>query len=267
MALHISEYNALTALNLPAEPAASTQVVEIGDQSAASKPFIAGVKVVRLHADAPCAFKFGKDPVASEDDTRMAAGATEYFAVEWGYKVAVIGLTSVGSSDSLSGLLQMISDPKAAKARLEEVTAKTDAYLKAAAQAKALAASLERTKAALAASQRDLEQRTQALEAARVEAAKQAEAALQRAAALDVRTQAHDDAMKGFNAERAKSQMALNGERAAFEKAALKQTKDLEAREHAVAALEKNVAAREAALKEGEDNLAQRMRRLKELAA
>jgi hypothetical protein len=67
--------------------APSTLNVDITVLSAA---FNAATKIVRLHTDAICSVAFGAAPVAAATNARLAAGATEYFGVSPGSKVAVI---------------------------------------------------------------------------------------------------------------------------------------------------------------------------------
>lgn len=74
------------------EPPVANQTVAIGGTSAQSSAFNASTYFVRIHTDAICSIEFGTDPTASTTTRRMAAGATEMFAVPAGksYKVAVI---------------------------------------------------------------------------------------------------------------------------------------------------------------------------------
>jgi len=94
--VYISEYKTLTRDNrghmLPGgqEPAAIEQNVEISGGSLQSEPFGENVRFVRIHAEASCSLLFGADPVATTDVKRMPAGATEYFGVQPGLKLAVI---------------------------------------------------------------------------------------------------------------------------------------------------------------------------------
>jgi hypothetical protein len=74
------------------QPPLAEQTVAIGGSTTASSAFNASTRVVRLHTDAICSVEFGTAPTAAATNMRMAAGATEYFAVPVGlsYKVAVI---------------------------------------------------------------------------------------------------------------------------------------------------------------------------------
>jgi hypothetical protein len=72
------------------------QTVAIGAGSVQSSAFNSATRVVRLHADVICSIKFGTAPTATAATARMAAGTTEYFAVDASqqalapFKVAVI---------------------------------------------------------------------------------------------------------------------------------------------------------------------------------
>lgn len=74
------------------EPGVDQAPLAIAGASAASAAFAAATKFVRLHTDAVCSVKFGTVPVATSANKRLAANATEYFAVAQGqtHKVAVI---------------------------------------------------------------------------------------------------------------------------------------------------------------------------------
>lgn len=76
------------------EPALAYQQLSISGSSVQSAAFNAGTRIVRLHADAPCRVAFGTNPTASVGASlRLNAGATEYFNVQPGHKVAVITST------------------------------------------------------------------------------------------------------------------------------------------------------------------------------
>ena len=96
MPLDITEYSqmAVDAAGrlLPAgkEPGAYQTPVAIGAGSVQSAAFGGQAAFVRLHADAACRIAFGANPTASSSTPRMAAGATEFFGVTPGHKVAVI---------------------------------------------------------------------------------------------------------------------------------------------------------------------------------
>lgn len=74
----------------PRTPPVAEQTVAIGGASAQSAAFNAATQVVRVHADAICSIAFGANPTATASTMRMAAGQTEYFAVNPGDKIAVI---------------------------------------------------------------------------------------------------------------------------------------------------------------------------------
>lgn len=105
MPLYITEYGHLAADEkgnvIPAglEPCVTIQQLAVGATSVASAPFSAGTRFVRLHTDVNCAVEFrantpGADPTAvAAASQRLPAGATEFFGVRPGYKVAVITST------------------------------------------------------------------------------------------------------------------------------------------------------------------------------
>ncbi len=73
------------------EPSIAVQKVAIGVASTQAVAFKAGTKFVRLNTDAACAFKMGADPTAvAATCSRMSAGATEFFGITKGHKLAVI---------------------------------------------------------------------------------------------------------------------------------------------------------------------------------
>jgi hypothetical protein len=95
--LYISEYEQMphtsgSKIQAALEPRLAAQKLTIAGASAASSAFHARTRFVRLHTDAICSFIFGLTPVATADEARLPAGATEYFGVEPGInmKVAVI---------------------------------------------------------------------------------------------------------------------------------------------------------------------------------
>lgn len=102
--LYVSEYvdfpqQAGTAIGVAAEPSVD-QVVDYSGGVAASTAFAANTRFVRIHTDSICCIAFGTAPVATVNNKRMAAGATEYFAVPNGalnqvtpFKVSAIATT------------------------------------------------------------------------------------------------------------------------------------------------------------------------------
>jgi hypothetical protein len=95
--LYVAEFDNLGETTRGAPPIAlqtplAEQTVAIGGTTTSSSAFNALTRVVRLHTDAICSVAFGTAPTATAVKMRMAAGATEYFAVPVGqsYKVAVI---------------------------------------------------------------------------------------------------------------------------------------------------------------------------------
>lgn len=91
--LYVTEFGGMAARATPvgvAPPIVDQTPVVIGAGSLQSAAFDAATVLVRIHTDAICSIAFGTNPTASVNTMRMAAGATEYFAVRFGHKVAVI---------------------------------------------------------------------------------------------------------------------------------------------------------------------------------
>jgi len=104
MPLDITEYNSLARDSfgnvIPAgqEPALAVQSLAIAAGSTPSASFSSDTRFVRLHTDAACRVEFrangpNTDPVATASSQRLPAGATEFFGVRPGYRVAVIQST------------------------------------------------------------------------------------------------------------------------------------------------------------------------------
>ena len=96
--LYIREYGNVGylpagAAQIGAEPGVDQIPVAIGGGSLQSAAFDGGTRMVRIHTDAICSIAFGVNPTATVNSARMAAGATEYFAVASGSKIAVISNT------------------------------------------------------------------------------------------------------------------------------------------------------------------------------
>lgn len=94
--LYVSEFAAIApggsggAAQVAGAPLAS-QTVAIGASSAATtNGFGNGTRLIRVHTDAICSIAIGPNPTAVATAMRMAAGATEYFSVTPGEKIAVI---------------------------------------------------------------------------------------------------------------------------------------------------------------------------------
>lgn len=86
--LYITEY-AVTGRDLagkpipvPMEPPLAEQTVAIGGGSVQSAVLNVKTTLVRLHTDAICSKLFGSNPTATATSGRMAAGTTEYVAVD-----------------------------------------------------------------------------------------------------------------------------------------------------------------------------------------
>lgn len=73
-----------------AQPSIAVQAVAIGATSAQSAAFNAATRLVRIHTDAACSYRFGANPTAAATSPRLATDSTEYFSVVPGHKVAVI---------------------------------------------------------------------------------------------------------------------------------------------------------------------------------
>lgn len=91
MAVVFIEEFAEGSASAPAQqPALAVQTIAIGAGSVQSAAFNSATRVVRLHTDAICSYRFGPNPTAIATTARLAAGQTEYFGVKPGDKVAII---------------------------------------------------------------------------------------------------------------------------------------------------------------------------------
>lgn len=89
--LYISEYpDQRTVSPVAVEPALVNQTVTYTGTAGVSTAFGGSTRVVRIHTDGICSFKFGTAPTALTTDARMVAGQTEYFCVIPGLKVSAI---------------------------------------------------------------------------------------------------------------------------------------------------------------------------------
>ena len=93
----ITEYDKLAIDNMGArvaagvEPAGVVQQIAVTGTSAPSVAFNQNTKFVRVHTDVTIRIKFGAGtPVVAATSQRMVAGATEYFGVTPGIKMAAI---------------------------------------------------------------------------------------------------------------------------------------------------------------------------------
>lgn len=97
--LDVTEYSRLSAdaqgriIPVGSEPNRTNQQVAVGGTSAQSSAFGDATYFVRLHSDVVCRVAFGPNPTAAATTARLAAGASEYFGVTPGDKVAVITST------------------------------------------------------------------------------------------------------------------------------------------------------------------------------
>lgn len=96
MPVDISEYTNLArdaqnnVVHAGVEPATAVQQVSQGGSSTQSAAFSSTTSFVRVHADSAVRIAFGANPTASASSPRMPAGATEFFGVRPGHKLAVI---------------------------------------------------------------------------------------------------------------------------------------------------------------------------------
>lgn len=99
MPLDITEYTNLASdgsgnvIPTGLEPSRTVQQVAITGTSAQSEPVSEVTRFVRVHTDVTCRIAFGPDPTASSASQRMPAGATEFYGVRPGTKIAVISST------------------------------------------------------------------------------------------------------------------------------------------------------------------------------
>jgi hypothetical protein len=89
--LYVTEYAGHDAYS-GQEPPITEQAFTFSS-STQSNAFAERTMLVRIHTDAICSIAFGADPTATTDSRRMVAGATEYFAVSRGLKVAAVANT------------------------------------------------------------------------------------------------------------------------------------------------------------------------------
>ena len=93
--MNITEYTSLaTAGNgeivmAGAEPSRTTQEVAVGPLPVTSQAFDSATRFVRVHAPQSVRIAFGEDPVVTPSSTLLPAGATEFFGVVPGHRVAV----------------------------------------------------------------------------------------------------------------------------------------------------------------------------------
>ena len=100
MPVDITEYATLARDNLGntiaagVEPSAVVQQITASGVSAAcGADFNENTRFVRVHTDVAVRIAFGKTPTAAATSQRMAAGATEYFGVTPGVRMAAITTT------------------------------------------------------------------------------------------------------------------------------------------------------------------------------
>ena len=218
--LRITEYAKLLNNNLPipVEPDLGSQVLEVGDMSVQSAAWPPGVSIIRVHAEEACALHFGPNPTATADGVYMPQGATDYFAVQGGHKVAVIGLgnKALGGANDLSNLLHALSDPKATKQQVDALSAKAADAAKASAALKKTTDDAQKATAAAHAKQAEVEARIATFEKLRDEATQRDEQTKVASAALAGSVKAHEDRVKAWVKQQTAAEAALAKERADF---------------------------------------------------
>jgi hypothetical protein len=159
--LHILELTSSNPDGLPRLPPVASQMISIGAASVTSAPFNEATRAVRLYAGIPCAIAVGQKPVASDEDTPLAPGVTQSFAVTAGHSLAVIArpVEDDMSIDPLA-VLAAVGNPETSKPLLQEIVSERAALAKQRKEIKALAGKLESDRAALEA---DHERRKQEL--------------------------------------------------------------------------------------------------------
>lgn len=75
------------------EPGIKQQITALGAGSQQSAAFDQSTLFVRVHADVVARIEIGANPTADGTSMRLAAGATEYFGVRPGHKIAAITST------------------------------------------------------------------------------------------------------------------------------------------------------------------------------
>jgi hypothetical protein len=100
MPVDITEYDRLAIDNIGNTIAAGVepsrvvqQIAASGVSAACAADFSDTTRFVRIHTDVAVRIAFGKSPTAAPTSQRMAAGATEYFGVTPGIRVAAITTT------------------------------------------------------------------------------------------------------------------------------------------------------------------------------
>ena len=96
MPVYVSEYTSLgtddNGVRLPISPgvAAAEQRIAVGATSAQSAAFGPHVRFVRVHASEAVGLAFGAAPTALDNRHVLGAGATEWYSVAPGHRLAVI---------------------------------------------------------------------------------------------------------------------------------------------------------------------------------
>lgn len=94
--LYVSEFGGLAVerAQVMSHPPLASQTIAIAGASAqATNAFKPDTRLIRVHTDAICSVAIGPNPTAVTTAMRMVAGATEYFGVMPGDKIAVISNT------------------------------------------------------------------------------------------------------------------------------------------------------------------------------
>lgn len=89
--LYVTEY-ADTDQGSPMEPPLASQKITF-TTTTQSNAFHASTRLIRVHSNGICSVEVGNNPTATTSSKRMALGATEYFAVPGGFKIAAVDNT------------------------------------------------------------------------------------------------------------------------------------------------------------------------------
>ena len=94
--LYISEFSRVAVdhsnlpIGAPLAPGPAEQILEIGIESAQSKPFSVQTRFVMLKAEAACHLAFGENPKALTEFHYVSAGESRFYGVHANHKLAVI---------------------------------------------------------------------------------------------------------------------------------------------------------------------------------
>lgn len=92
--LYVSEYSGTQFqggnVTSPPQELSTDQVVDFSGGVTASAAFKNNTNLIRLQSDSICSFAFGTAPVATTSNKRLAAGISEFYGVQPGWKVSAI---------------------------------------------------------------------------------------------------------------------------------------------------------------------------------